>query len=112
MESYTNEFGRLRYEGDDKAKKDLAAVVDIALVHYNLDTCLDGDELPLNDEITLDTPDKDGNNLVAYAISREYVVVTKGDTVFGGKVVFDALDRDDIYTLIDIVGDEYDIDCD
>lgn len=82
----------------------LSKLVEIALANYNLETQLDSKELPLDDEITLDTCD-DEDNLVVYAISDSYVVTTKGD-----KVDFNLLDGDDIYTLQDIIHDTYDID--
>ena len=83
--------------------KRLSKLVKLALANYNLETQLDAEELPLNDEITLDSCD-DEDNLVVYAISETYVVTIKDK-----KVNFSDLDGDDIYTLQDIVSDEYDV---
>ena len=62
------------------------------------------DELPLNDEIILDTCNEAGN-ISAYAITRDKVIATAG-----ASKTFEELDLDDIYTLQDIIRDEYEID--
>lgn len=61
-------------------------------------------ELPLNDEIILDTCNEAGN-ISAYAITRDKVIPTAGTSK-----TFEELDLDDIYTLQDIIRDEYEID--
>lgn len=88
---------------DEQAFK-LMGMVEKAMANYNLETCLNTKELPLNDEITLDSCDDNGN-LVVYAVTKFSVVTTKNE-----RVKFLKLDRDDIYTLQDIIHDEYDID--
>ena len=88
---------------DNEALK-LIRMVDIAIDNYNLETGFNGNEISLNDEITLDTCNTAGN-LVVYAVTRYSVVTTKGE-----RIKFLKLDRDDIYTLQDIIHDEYDID--
>lgn len=88
---------------DNEALK-LIRMVDIAIDNYNLETGFDAHEISLNNEITLDTCDDNGN-LVAYAVTRYSIVTTKGE-----HIKFLRLDRDDIYTLQDIIHDEYDID--
>lgn len=88
---------------DNEALK-LIRMVDLAIDNYNLETGFDGREISLNNEITLDTC-TDSGNIVAYAVTRFSVVTTKGE-----HIKFLKLDRDDIYTLQDIIHDEYDID--
>lgn len=88
----------------DKEAMDLINLVDRALKVYNLETQAMTSELPLNDEITLDTADETGN-LVVYAVTKFSVVTTKGE-----HIKFLRLDRDDIYTLQDIISDEYQLD--
>ena len=88
---------------DEQAFK-LMGMVEKAMANYNLETCLNTKELPLNNEITLDSCDDNGN-LVVYAVTKFSVVTTKNE-----RVKFLKLDRDDIYTLQDIIHDEYDID--
>ena len=82
----------------------LMRMVDLAVRNYNLETGFDGDNISLNNEITLDTCGDKGN-LVAYAVSKFSVITTAGE-----RIKFLKLDRDDIYTLQDIIHDEYDID--
>ena len=89
----------------DKEAMVLINLVDRALKFYNLETQAMASELPLNDEITLDSTDKSGDNIVAYAVTNFSVITTKGE-----RIKFLKLDRDDIYTLQDIISDEYDID--
>ena len=93
---------------DDKVRDaealKLIRMVDLAVRNYNLETGFDGDNISLNNEITLDTCGDKGN-LVAYAVSKFSVITTAGE-----RVKFLKLDRDDIYTLQDIIHDEYDID--
>lgn len=88
---------------DNEALK-LFRMVDIAIDTYNLETGFDAHEISLNNEITLDSCTAAGN-IVAYAVTRYSVVTTKGE-----HIKFLKLDRDDIYTLQDIIHDEYDID--
>lgn len=88
----------------DKEAMVLINLVDRALRVYNLETQAMASELPLNDEITLDTADETGN-LVVYAVTKFSVVTTKGE-----HIKFLKLDRDDIYTLQDIIADEYQLD--
>ena len=83
----------------------LMNLVDRALKLYNLETQAMTSELPLNDEITLDSTDKTGDNIIAYAVTKFSVVTTKGE-----HIKFLKLDRDDIYTLQDIIADEYQLD--
>lgn len=83
---------------------DLMTMVGRAIANYNLETCFDGDEISLNDEITLDSCDDEGN-LVVYAVTSRSVITTKGQ-----HINFFRLDRDDIFSLQDIIHDEYDID--
>jgi hypothetical protein len=82
----------------------LIRMVDLAVRNYNLETGFDGDNISLNNEITLDTCGDKGN-LVVYAVSKFSVITTAGE-----RIKFLKLDRDDIYTLQDIIHDEYDID--
>ena len=89
----------------DKQAMVLINLVGRALDYYNLDTQFMGNELPLNDEITLDTCDKDGENIVAYAVTKFSVVTTKGE-----HIKFLTLGRDDIYTLQEAIADEYEMD--
>lgn len=86
----------------DKEAFVLMGLTDRALKAYNLETQAMSDELPLNDEITLDSTDKTGDNIVVYAVTKFSVVTTKGE-----HIKFLTLDRDDIYTLQDIIADEY-----
>ena len=88
---------------DNEALK-LIRMVDLAIDNYNLETGFDGREISLNNEITLDTC-TDSGHIVAYAVTRFSVVTTKGE-----HIKFLKLNRDDIYTLQDIIHDEYDID--
>ena len=93
---------------DDKVRDaealKLIRMVDLAVRTHNLETGFDGDNISLNNEITLDTCGDKGN-LVAYAVSKFSVITTAGE-----RIKFLKLDRDDIYTLQDIIHDEYDID--
>ena len=83
----------------------LKDIIRRALAIYNLEMGMsDFTELPLNDQITLDTCNEDGN-LIAYAVTTEKAVMWGDD-----NVVFENLDIDDIYTLQDIIKDEYQID--
>lgn len=79
-------------------------MIELALANYNLETCLGAKELPLNNEIVLDSCDDNGN-LVVYAVTNLSVVTTNNK-----HVKFQRLDSDDICTLQDIIHDEYDID--
>ncbi len=89
----------------DKQVMILMNLVDRALTLYNLENGMsDFKELPLNDEITLDSADETGN-LVVYAVTKFSVVTTKGE-----HIKFFRLDRDDIFTLQDIIADEYQLD--
>jgi len=89
----------------DREAMVLINLADRALKLYNLETQAMTSELPLNDEITLDSTDKSGDNIVAYAVTKFSVVTTKGE-----RIKFLQLDRDDIYTLQDIISDEYQMD--
>ena len=89
----------------DKEAMVLMGLTDRALKLYNLETQAMASELPLNDEITLDSTDRAGYNIVAYAVTKFSVVTTKGE-----HIKFLKLDRDDIYTLQDIISDEYQLD--
>ena len=88
----------------DNEAFNLMRMVDIAIQCYNMETGFDGREISLNNEITLDTCDESGTR-VAYAV-RKFL----GSCTNGKRVKFLKLDRDDIYTLQDIIHDEYDID--
>ena len=90
----------------------LIRMVDLAVRNYNLETGFDGDNISLNNEITLDSTYAstgvngiNGDNLVVYAVTKFSVITTAGE-----RIKFLKLDRDDIYTLQDIIHDEYDID--
>lgn len=89
----------------DKEAMTLISLIDRAMKVYNLETQAMTSELPLNDEITLDSTDKTGDNIIAYAVTKFSVVTTKGE-----HIKFLKLDRDDIYTLQDIIADEYQLD--
>lgn len=83
----------------------LKDLIDRALTIHGYETGFMGvDELPLNDQITLGTCNDDGN-FIAYAVTTEKVVLWGDD-----NVRFEELDFDDIYTLQDIIRDEYQID--
>lgn len=89
----------------DNEAMNLINLVTRALGIYNLENGMSNfRELPLNDEITLDTTNDDGN-LVVYAVTKFSVITTKGE-----HIKFLTLDRDDIYTLQDIIADEYQLD--
>lgn len=89
----------------DNEAMNLINLVTRALGLYNLENGMSNfRELPLNDEITLDTANDDGN-LVVYAVTKFSVITTKGE-----HIKFLTLDRDDIYTLQDIIADEYQLD--
>ncbi len=79
----------------------LSRMVATALQGYNLETQLGTNELPLNDEITLDTASGDGN-IVAISVTRHSVVDMRGH-----RRKFLLLPVDDILTLQDIIHDEY-----
>ena len=89
----------------DKEAMVLINLVERALKLYNLETQAMSEELPLNDEITLDSTDKTGDNIIAYAVTKFSVITTKGE-----RIKFLKLDGDDIYTLQDIIADEYQMD--
>ena len=78
-------------------------MVDTALYNYNLETCRDSRELPLGEELTLDTA-TDERNLKVYAVTRFSVVDISGE-----HIKFLKLDRDDIYTLQDYIHDYYEV---
>ena len=94
-----------REETRVKEALNLIHMADLAIANYNLETGFDGNEISLNNEITLDTIDLSGENTVAYAVTKFSIVTTKGE-----HIKFLRLDIDDIYTLQDIIHDEYDID--
>jgi len=87
----------------DKEAMNLMKMVDTALKNYNLETCLNTKELPLGEELTLDTAN-DERNLVVYAVTKFSVVDISGE-----HVKFLKLDRDDIYTLQDYIHDMYEV---
>ena len=87
----------------DKEVRNLMKMVDTALYNYNLETCLDSRELPLGEELTLDTA-TDERNLKVYAVTRFSVVDVSGE-----HIKFLKLDRDDIYTLQDYIHDYYEV---
>jgi hypothetical protein len=87
----------------DKEAMNLMKMVDIALKNYNLETCLDTKELPLGEELTLDTANEE-RNLVVYAVTKFSVVDISGE-----HIKFLKLDRDDIYTLQDYIHDYYEV---
>ena len=87
----------------DKEARNLMKMVDTALYNYNLETCLDSRELPLGEELTLDTA-TDERNLKVYAVTRFSVVDISGE-----HIKFLKLDRDDIYTLQDYIHDYYEV---
>lgn len=63
------------------------------------------EQLPLNDTITLDSTDERGN-LEVYAVTTDSAILWRDDSAFS----FEDMDVDDIYTLQDIIKDEYQID--
>lgn len=87
----------------DKEAMNLMKMVDVALKNYNLETCLNTKELPLGEELTLDTAN-DERNLVVYAVTKFSVVDISGE-----HVKFLKLDRDDIYALRDYIHDIYEV---
>ena len=88
----------------DKEAMNLMKMVDISLRTYNLETCAGTKELPLGEELTLDTA-TDERNLVVYAVTKFSVVDISGE-----HIKFMKLDRDDIYTLQDYIHDMYEVD--
>jgi hypothetical protein len=89
----------------DKEAMNLMKMVDIALSNYNLETCLNTKELPLGEELTLDTSSEE-RNLKVYAVTKFSVVDISGE-----HIKFLKLDRDDIYTLQDYIHDMYEVEC-
>ena len=87
----------------DKEAMNLIRMVDTALRAYNLETCLNTKELPLGEELTLDTAN-DERNLKVYAVTKFSVVDISGE-----HIKFLKLDRDDIYTLQDYIHDMYEV---
>ncbi len=87
----------------DKEAMNLMKMVDTALYNYNLETCLNTKELPLSEEITLNTANEE-RNLVVYAVTKFSVVDISGE-----HIKFLKLDRDDIYTLQDFIHDIYEV---
>ena len=87
----------------DKEAMNLMKMVDVALNNYNLETCLNTKELPLGEELTLDTAN-DERNLKVYAVTKFSVVDISGE-----HIKFLKLDRDDIYTLQDYIHDMYEV---
>ena len=87
----------------DKEAMNLMKMVAVALENYNLETCLDTKELPLCEELTLDTAN-DERNLKVYAVTKFSVVDISGE-----HIKFLKLDRDDIYTLQDYIHDMYEV---
>ena len=87
----------------DKEAMNLMKMVDVALRTYNLETCLGTKELPLGEELTLDTACEE-RNLKVYAVTKFSVVDISGE-----HIKFLKLDRDDIYTLQDCIHDLYEV---
>ena len=87
----------------DKEAMNLMKMVAIALENYNLETCLNTKELPLGEELTLDTSSEE-RNLKVYAVTKFSVVDISGE-----HIKFLKLDRDDIYTLQDYIHDMYEV---
>ena len=87
----------------DKEAMNLMKMVDVALENYNLETCLNTKELPLGEELTLDTSSEE-RNLKVYAVTKFSVV-----DISGKHIKFLKLDRDDIYTLQDYIHDMYEV---
>ena len=87
----------------DKEAMNLMKMVDIALRTYNLETCAGTKELPLEEELTLDTACEE-RNLKVYAVTKFSVVDISGE-----HIKFLKLDRDDIYTLQDYIHDMYEV---
>ena len=87
----------------DKEAMNLMKMVDTALYNYNLETCLNTKELPLSEEISLNTANEE-RNLVVYAVTKFSVVDISGE-----HIKFLKLDRDDIYTLQDFIHDIYEV---
>ena len=87
----------------DKEAMNLMKMVDTALYNYNLETCLNTKELPLSEEISLNTANEE-RNLVVYAVTKFSVVDISGE-----HSKFLKLDRDDIYTLQDFIHDIYEV---
>ena len=87
----------------DKEVTNLIKMVDTALHTYNLETHLNTKELPLGEELTLDTAN-DERNLKVYAVTKFSVVDISGE-----HVKFLKLDCDDIYTLQDCIHDMYEV---
>ena len=87
----------------DKEAMNLMKMVDTALRTYNLETCLNTRELPLGEELTLDTSSEE-RNLKVYAVTKFSVVDISGE-----HIKFLKLDRDDIYTLQDYIHDMYEV---
>lgn len=87
----------------DKEAMNLMKMVETALRTYNLETCAGTKELPLGEELTLDTA-SDERNLIVYAVTKFSVVDISGE-----HIKFLKLDRDDIYTLQDHIHDMYEV---
>ena len=87
----------------DKEAMNLMKMVAVALENYNLETCLNTKELPLGEELTLDTANEE-RNLKVYAVTKFSVVDISGE-----HIKFLKLDRDDIYTLQDYIHDMYEV---
>ena len=87
----------------DKEAMNLMKMVDAALYNYNLETCAGTRELPLEEELTLDTACEE-RNLKVYAVTKFSVVDISGE-----HIKFLKLDRDDIYTLQDYIHDLYEV---
>lgn len=81
----------------------LMDMVEAAIENIRLDTWTKVDEISLNNEITLDACDEDGN-LEVYAITKHSVVCTNGK-----KVKLMRLGDSDILTLQEIITNEYGI---
>ena len=87
----------------DKEAMNLMKMVDVALNNYNLETCLNTKELPLGEELTLDTSSEE-RNLKVYAVTKFSVVDISGDHFF-----FNNTAPAEIYTLQDYIHDMYEV---
>lgn len=88
----------------DSEVLNLMGLVARALKAYNLEMCSDSKQLPLNDVVTLNTC-RDEQIIEAYAVTKYSVIRWSDDE----EIKFFTLDLDDIYTLEDIICNEYEL---
>ena len=86
----------------NKETRVLSGLVETALVNRELESGSGARELPLGDVVTLDTV-SDGKNIETHAVTK-YSVVRWSD---GRHIKFAILDPDDIFTLQDIIRDQF-----